>query len=228
MKYLVIGLGYFGATLAQKLSLLGNEVIAVDKEMDKVEAIKDNVTHAICMDCIEKVVVTSLPLKDTDVVIVAIGEDQGASIMITALLKQLKVKRLISRAVSPLQETVLSAMGVSEIIHPEEEAAERWANKLNMTGSVDSFVLNKNYSLVELKIPKKYKGKTIGEVDFMKNHNLLVLSTVSVSKEENLIGLMRNISKINGIANSNTKLIEDELLLVYGNNDDVQDFLKLE
>lgn len=226
MKYLVIGLGYFGATLAQKLSLLGNEVIAVDKKMDKVEAIKDNVTHAICMDCSEKIAVSSLPLKDTDLVVVAIGEDQGASIMITALLKQFKVKRLISRAVSPLQETVLHAMGVSEIIHPEEEAAERWANKLNMTGAVDSFVLNKNYLLVEVNIPKKYIGKAIGEVDFLKNHNLLVLSTINVSKEENLIGLMRNISKINGIAHSNTKLNEGELLLVYGKNEDVLDFLK--
>jgi trk system potassium uptake protein TrkA len=227
MKYVVIGLGYFGSTLAQKLTLSGNEVIAVDKKMERVDAIKDDVTHAVCMDCSEEVVVKSLPLKDTDVVIVAIGENQGASIMITALLKQLKVKKIISRAVSPLQKTVLHAMGVTEIIHPEEEAAERWANKLNMIGTIDSFVVNKNYCLVELKTPKKYVGKTIGEIDFMKSHNVLVLSVIKLSKEENLIGVMQNISKIKGIATSDTRLKEEDVLLVYGENEDIKDFLAL-
>lgn len=228
MKYVIIGLGYFGASLAQKLSLSGNEVIAVDKKMERVDAIKDQVTHAICMDCTEEVVVKSLPLKDTDVVVVAIGENQGANIMISAQLKQMRVKKIISRAVSPLQKTVLQAMGVDEIIHPEEEAAERWANKLNMVGTIDSLVINKNYCLIEVNTPKKYIGKSIGEIDFIKSHNLMVLSVVKLSKEENLIGVMQNISKIKGIASASTMLKEEDVLLIYGQNDDIKDFLKLE
>lgn len=227
MKYVIIGLGYFGASLAQKLSLSGNEVIAVDKKMERVDALKDQVTHAICMDCTEEVVVRSLPLKDTDVVVVAIGENQGANIMISAQLKQMRVKKIISRAVSPLQKTVLQAMGVDEIIHPEEEAAERWANKLNMVGTIDSLVINKNYCLVEVNTPKKYVGKTIGEIDFIKSHNLMALSVVKLSKEENLIGVMQNISKIKGIASAATQLKEDDVLLIYGENEDIKDFLQL-
>lgn len=72
---------------------------------------------------------SGLPLKDTDIVLVAIGEDQGANIMTTAIIKNIGVKRLISRAINPLHEKVLQAIGVDEIIHPEEETAERWAKK---------------------------------------------------------------------------------------------------
>ena len=156
MKYIIIGLGNFGSSLAQKLTEKGNEVIGVDVKMDKVEALKDKITHAICLDSTDINAVSNLPLNDTDIVIVAIGEDKGALIMATALMKQLKVKRLISRAVSPLQEMVLEAIGVDEIIHPEEETAERWAKKLNLQGVIDSFELTGHYSVVEIVVPKKY------------------------------------------------------------------------
>ncbi len=227
MKYVVIGLGYFGATLAEKLSIMGNEVIGVDKEMRKVESIKDKVAHAICMDCSDQTAVTGLPLKDTDVVVVAIGEDQGAGIMVTALLRQLQVKRLISRTVSPLQETVLRAMGVSEIIHPEEETAERWSNKLNMAGTIDSVIMNKDFSVVEVKVPQKYVGRSIEDINFLKHHNLMVLSTVTISKEKAAIGLLKNSTKIKSIVSPNTVLKEDEILLIYGDNEDIKDFVKL-
>ncbi|MBA3985827.1 MAG: TrkA family potassium uptake protein [Flavobacteriales bacterium] len=227
MKYVVIGLGYFGAILAEKLSIMGNEVIGVDKEMRKVEGIKDKVAHAICMDCSDSTAVNGLPLKDTDVVVVAIGEDQGAGIMVTALLRQLQVKRLISRAVSPLQETVLRAMGVTEIIHPEEETAERWSNKLNMDGTIDSLIMNKDFSVVEVMVPKKYVGRSIEDIDFLKHHNLIVLSSVPISKEKSAIGLLKNSTKIKSIVSPKTVLKEEEILLMYGDNEDIKDFIKL-
>ena len=130
MKYIIVGLGNFGASLAQKLTALGNEVIGIDKKMSKVDAFKEKMSHTICMDATDEFTVSGLPLKETDMVIVAIGEDQGANIMTTALFKNLQVKRLISRAINPLHEKVLQAIGVDEIVHPEEETAERWAKKL--------------------------------------------------------------------------------------------------
>lgn len=129
MKYIIIGLGNFGASLAQKLTAQGNEVIGIDTRMEKVDLYKEKVSHTICMDATEEFTVTGLPLDDADVVIVAIGEDQGSNNMTTALLKNMQVKRLISRAINPLHEKVLAAIGVDEIVHPEEETAERWAKK---------------------------------------------------------------------------------------------------
>ena len=130
MKYIIFGLGNFGSSLGQKLTEQGNEVIGVDNDMAKVDSLKEKISHTVCLDSTDQFTVSGLPLKDTDVVIVAIGEDQGANIMTSAVLKNLNVKRLISRAITPLHETVLEAMGINEIVHPEEETAERWAKKL--------------------------------------------------------------------------------------------------
>lgn len=153
MKYIIIGLGNFGASLAQKLTSLGHEVIGVDNQMSKVEALKEKITHTICLDTTDEQAVGHLPLKECDVVMVCIGEDEGANILTTALMKQSEVKRLISRAVSPLHQTILEAMQVDEIVHPEEETAERWAKKLNIKGVVDSFELTGEFSIIEADIP---------------------------------------------------------------------------
>ena len=166
MKFLIVGLGNFGASLAEKLTNQGNEVIGIDSSMAKVDDLKEKISHTICMNATDDFTVAGLPLKDTDVVIVAIGEDQGANIMATALFKNLQVKRLISRAINPLHEMVLKALGVDEIVHPEEETAERWSKKLCLKGVVDSFELSEDYSLVEANVPSNCAGKRIGEINF--------------------------------------------------------------
>ncbi|HMP29825.1 MAG TPA: TrkA family potassium uptake protein, partial [Saprospiraceae bacterium] len=166
MKYIIIGLGNFGASLAQKLTEQGNEVIGIDTSMSKVEAYKEKISHTICMDATDEFTVSGLPLMETDIVLVAIGEDQGANIMTTALLKNLEVKRLISRAINPLHEKVLQAIGVDEIVHPEEETAERWAKKLCLSNVVDSFELSDEYSIIEAEVPTDYIGKAIRDVGF--------------------------------------------------------------
>lgn len=226
MKYLIIGLGNFGASLAQKLTEMGNEVIGVDVNMGKVEALKDKITHAINLDSTDITAVSNLPLKDTDVVIVGIGEDQGANIMATALMKQLHVRRLISRAVSPLQEMVLEAMGVDEIIHPEEETAERWSKKLNLHGVVDSFEVNRDYSIVETTIPKEYDGKTLEEVGLRRHYDIIVLTTIKLTREKNELGAERDISNVQGVASAETVLHRDDIMVLYGHNKNIKKLLK--
>jgi trk system potassium uptake protein TrkA len=167
-------------------------------------------------------------LDDTDIVIVCIGEDEGANILATALMKKLKVKRLISRAVSPLHQTVLEAMGVDEIVHPEEETADRWAKKLILNGVVDSFELTGEYSIVEATIPKRFVDKTVLEVGFRKNYDVVLLTTIKVSEEKNLIGVSRKVNKVQGVASSITVLNEDDILVMYGNIKDIERLLKEE
>jgi trk system potassium uptake protein TrkA len=226
MKYLVFGLGNFGASLAEKLTSQGNEVIGIDNSMDKVDLLKEKISHTICMDATDEFTVSGLPLKDTDVVIVAIGEDQGANIMVTALLKNLKVKRLISRAINPLHEKVLHAIGVDEIVHPEEETAERWSKKLCLSGLVDSFELSDEYSIIEVNVPSMVVGMKLKEIGFRKNYNLLVLTTMKKSEEKTDVGRSRNITKVQGVASPDLMLEKDDILVVYGSNKDIQAFLK--
>lgn len=226
MKYIIIGLGNFGASLAEKLTSMGNEVIGVDNNLDKVEAIKEKITHAISLDATDFNAVSNLPLEDTDIVIVGIGEDKGANIMATALMRQLHVKRLISRAVAPLQEMVLEAMGVEEIIHPEEETAERWAKKLNLEGVVDSFEVTGEYSIVETEIPEEYDGMTLKEIELKKKFNIIVLTTIKYTEGKNEIGSAKQISDVQGVASGKTKLDFGDVMVLYGNNRDIKKLLK--
>lgn len=227
MKYIIIGLGNFGASLAQKLTEQGNEVIGIDINMTKVEENKEKISHTIGMDATDEFTVAGLPLKDTDIVLVAIGEDQGANIMSTALLKKnMEVKRLISRAINPLHEKVLQALGVDEIVHPEEETAERWAKKLCLNNVIDSFVLSEHYSIIEAKVPSNYIGKTIREVGFRKEFNLLVLTIIKKVEVKSALGKTTTDTQIQGVASADTVIEPEDILVLYGSNKDLQKFLK--
>ncbi len=226
MKYIVVGLGSFGASLAAKLTEAGNEVIGIDTNMDRVDHYKEHISHTICMDATDEFTVAGLPLKDTDMVVVAIGEDKGASVMATALFKNLQVKRLISRSIDTLHEKVLHAIGVDEIVHPEEESAERWAKKLCLKGVVDSFELNDDFSIVEVSVPVKLHGKTIRDSNIREQYNLLVLTTIANTQERTIVGKVKFVTEVKGVANPNSVLNKDDLIVVYGANKDIKKFLK--
>lgn len=226
MKYIIIGLGNFGASLAEKLTGMGNEVIGVDTSMSKVEALKDKITHVVNLDSTDITAVSNLPLKDTDIVIIAIGEDKGANILATALMKQLHVKRLISRAVSPLQKMVLEAMGIDEIIHPEEETAERWSKKLNLQGVVDSFEVNRDFSIIETSIPKEYDGRTLEDVGLKRKYEVIVLTTLKISNETNILGAEKKVANVNGVASAKTVLHRGDIMVLYGHNKNLKKLLQ--
>jgi trk system potassium uptake protein len=226
MKFIIIGLGNFGASLAQKLTNSGHEVIGVDSKMVKVESLKDKITHTICLDSTDMKAVQHLPVEDTDIVMVCIGEDEGASILTTALMKQLNVKRLISRAVSPLHETILEAMQVDEIVHPEEETAERWAKKLNIRGVVDSFELTGEHHIIEARVPRHFAGRTLEEIGVRRKYNVIILTTIKKVEEKNLIGIVKKVNKVQEVASGKTLLNEDDILVLYGKINDIKHFLK--
>ncbi len=225
MNYIIIGLGTFGASLAEKLTNAGHEVIGVDSSMSKVESLKEKVFHTIQLDATDQYAVSGLPIKSTDVVIVAIGEDQGANIIATAIMRNLNAKRLISRAISPLHENVLEAMGVDEIVHPEQETAERWAKKLMLKGLIDSFEINGDYSIVEVTVPAWCEGKKLGEVGFRRNFNLLVMTTIKITEGKSLLGIQRSTITVQGVASSDTVLYKGDIMVIYGHNRDIKKLL---
>lgn len=226
MKFIIIGLGNFGSKIATILTEMGHEVIGVDKSLDKAEALKEKISHTIALDSTDPIAVTNLPIKDTDIVMICIGEDEGANIMATALMKQQRPKRLISRAVNPLHETILESMGIQEIVHPEEETAVRWSKKLVLKGVIESFQLTEEYNIVEVKVPSRYIGKTIGETNIRDKFKLLVLATIQRTEEENDFGQLHLAQQIKGVASAQTMLHEDDLLVLYGHIYDIRKLLK--
>ena len=227
MKYIVVGIGSFGAYLAIRLAEMGHEVVAVDDKMEKIDLIKDKVTHAVNMDATDLSAVRTLPFRDVDMVIIGIGEDFGASIMSTALFKQLQVKRLISRATSSLHETVLEAIGVNEIIHPEEESAERLFKRLEMKGVIDSLSLSENYTIVEAEAPERYVGKTIEEADLRGNHNINILTIIRTEEKQSLFGTAQQRKKVQGVITPQMKIHKEDILVLFGDIKDIQEMMNL-
>ncbi|MEI5983436.1 MULTISPECIES: potassium channel family protein [Sphingobacterium] len=226
MKYIVLGLGHFGRSLAIHLTESGHEVIAADINMNLVEQNKDKITHTVCLDSTDKEAVSSLPLRDSNAVIVAIGEDEGASLLTIALLKQLKVKRIIGRVVSDLQKTVLEAMNIEEYIMPEEEAAERLAMRLDNIDIVDSFKVSEKYSIIETKVPAKYIGMTLKEADLTNKYKVIVLTTVQVETETSGDGVTRTSKEASGIAKADMVLRENDLLVLFGELSNIKNLIQ--
>lgn len=222
MKVIIIGLGNFGSSLGIRLTTSGHEVIGVDNSMQKVEALKDRITHTICMDCTDMNAMSTLPLLDTDLVLVAIGEDIGSSLMATAILKQFKVKKLMSRSISHLQRTVVEAIGVDEIVSPEEESAERLAKRLELTGVIDSFAISKEYTIVEAQVPERFVGKTIEQCKFREKYNINIITILrnSTSEKEDRNPL--------GVVSPMTILATNDVLVLFGHNTDIGRLLHIQ
>lgn len=226
MKYVVLGLGYFGRALATQLTESGHEVIAADKNIHIVEQLKDRITHTVCLDSTDKDAVASLPLKECEAVIVAIGEDEGASLLTTALLKQLKVKRIIGRVVSDLQKVVLEAMGIDEFIMPEEDTAERLALRLANIDIVDSFKISEKYSIVETVVPDSCVGLTLKEANLTNKYKVLVMTTIKTSKVKQGKEMVEE-KEASGIAQSDTLLEDGDVLVVFGEMTDIQKMIEM-
>jgi len=215
MKYIVLGLGNFGRALGIRLTELGHEVIGVDNSMTKVEKLKEKITHTICMDSTDRDAVSALPLQDADAVIIAIGEDEAASLLATALMKQLNAKRIIGRVVSELQLTVLEAMQIDEYIRPETESAERLAMRLDNIDIIDSFKISDRYSIVETIVPDRYIGKTLQEADLTNQYKVIVLTTIRKHLTE-INGKTQKTEEVTGIAKSTTVLHKNDILVLFG------------
>jgi trk system potassium uptake protein len=227
MKYIIVGMGSFGGFLAARLTELGHEVIGVDSSEVRIEQVKDKITHAILMDATDSVTVKTLPYKEADVVIITIGEDVGASIMVTAIFKQLNVTRLISRSINDVHETVIKAIGVTEIIHPEEDSAERMAKRLQMKNVLDSLDLSDDYNVIEVKTPDRYVGMTLEETNIRKEYKVTVITIIHEMERTNMLGKKSVIKKVVGVVNGDTQIQAGDILVLFGLAKDIQGILEM-
>jgi trk system potassium uptake protein TrkA len=221
MKIIIFGLGNFGMSLALSLTETGNEVIGVDKQMDKVNLIKDKISHAICMDSTNELAYEALPLKDADKVVVGIGENEGAAIITTAIVKKLSNAKIISRALSPIHDTVLEAMGIYSIIHPEQESADRLTKQINFKTTLENFQLDNNYTVSEVKAKPEFHGKTLEELDSKDKYHLNVVTIIRKKEKTNLIGKKSIVKETIGLPTPETIVFEDDILVVFGENKNI-------
>lgn len=216
MKYIIVGLGNFGSTLAVRLTEMGHEVLGVDARFEVVEQHKNRISHVVALDTSKASAYGNLPIKDTDAVVVAIGEDVGASIVTTALMKQHNAKQIISRSINPVHLAVLESMGIETIFNPEQIAANMFAKQLEMKGVVESFELADNCSVLEIRVPDRYLGKRVDEVDFEGIFNIKLLAIKHFEQKKNFLGMKTQKSTVNMYVSNEHIFTKRDILVMMG------------
>lgn len=165
-----------------------------------------------------------MPIKDADIAVIAIGENEGAAIIATAVVKKLTSARIIGRSLSPIHDTVLNAMGIDFVIHPEQDFADRLAKKINLKGIVDNFSIDKNYSISEIKALPEFDGKTLEELKFRQTFDLHVVTIVRKQMKKSIIGTNSMIDRSEGFVTKDSVILSGDLLVVFGLNKDINRF----
>ncbi|MBS6160164.1 MAG: TrkA family potassium uptake protein [Firmicutes bacterium] len=200
---LLIGLGRFGRHIAMKLDELHHQVMAVDKEDSRVEAILPFVTNAQIGDATNEDFLSSLGIRNFDVCIVAIGDNFQNSLETTSLLKELGAKMVVSRASRDIHAKFLLRNGADEIVYPEKQLANWTAIRYSCDHILDYIELDEDHAIFELSVPHEWTGKTVGQLDIRKKYDINIMAV-----------------KTNGIlnlkVNSDTYLSADSSMLVLG------------
>ncbi len=173
---LLIGMGKFGQTLGENLLKMGVEVMIVDKNEEKIEALSSLYTDALIANCMNENNLKRLDIPSFDACVVAIGDDFQSSLEITSLLKELGAKWVVSKATTEIQKKFLLRNGANEVVYPDKDIAEKLAVKLNSAKVFDYIELNNEYSIFEIAVPQDWTGKTVVELNPRGKHGLNILT----------------------------------------------------
>ncbi len=172
---LVIGLGRFGRHLAKKMMDLGNDVMIVDKDAEIIEHYSMTFTDSQIADCTNSAVLRSLGVHHFDICFVCIGGDFQSSLVITALLKELKAKYVVAKAKQDIQADLLSRIGADEVIYPEREMAETLAVRYSANNLFDYIELTEEYGIFEISVPTSWIGRSIKELDVRRKYRINII-----------------------------------------------------
>jgi len=172
----VVGLGAFGASVARTLVEKGCEVLAIDEEEEKVKEISDVVTQAVQADATDEKTLRSLGVDKMDVAIVSTGDDMEASILVTLLMKELGVKTIVAKALTPSHGTVLRRIGATRVVFPERDTGIRVAESLAAPDILEHIALSPEYSIMEVHAPKSFIGKTLRSLGVRAKHGVNIIA----------------------------------------------------
>lgn len=216
MKYIIIGLGNYGHVLAEELSALGHEVIGADIIPSRVDSVKDKIATAFLLDAADDQALSALPLNTVDVVIVAIGENFGASIRVVALLKQEKVKHIYARAIDSVHRSVLEVFELERILTPEEDAARGLVRKLEFGAKMETFRVAPDYYVVKFTVPEKFVGYNVNDLNLDKEFGLKMIALKRAETLKNALGISITEHGVVNELSDNDHIQAGDQLVCYG------------
>ena len=186
MKFAVIGLGSFGGNMAEILYRRGAEVLAIDVDKNKIEGLKEKVSHAVCMDAAEKENLQALGIQDMDVVIVSLGPEMESSILTVLYLHELGVSRIVAKALREDHAKILDAVGATEVIFPEKDMAVKTALRLINPNVLEYLPLQSGFGIQEIAPPEKFIGKSLKDLDIRNKYDIQVIAVRELIPEQTI------------------------------------------
>ncbi len=215
MKYIIIGLGIYGSNLAIDLAALGHEVIGADIRQPNIDAVKDYVSTVYQIDSTEENALSVLPLSNADIVIVAIGENFGASVKTVALLKKMGVKHIYARAIDKLHESILEGFEIDRILTPEQRAASDLTHEMAIGSKVTSMEIDSDTYILKFKVPESFVGEKLATLD-LNTFDLRVIALTRPRKITNILGISRNEQTAVDLTDENLTIEADDIMTVIG------------
>lgn len=212
-NFAVIGCGRFGSSVATTLYKLGYDVLAIDSDEETIQNISNSVTKAVVVPNPDENTLKELGIGSCDVVIVSIGSDVEASVITTLIVKEIGVPYILCKAGSDIQAKILYKIGANKVITPEREMGIKVAQTLVSENILDKMTVDPSCTILEVITPKQWVGKTLMELNIRKRYSLNV---VAIKKKD----------VFNIIPDPNEPLKEKSIMLLVGNNKDLDTFEK--
>ena len=218
-RFAVIGLGRFGQKLAIALAMSGAEVIAIDRNREEIELIRDQVSLAVRLDSTDEDALKAQGVDKVDVAIIGIGQEGFESAILTVVnLRQMGVKKILARAESLVSGEVFSKVGATEVIYPEIESAQRWAYKLIAPHIGEKIDFAPGYSLARVKAPASFDGKTVMDLQLRQKFKV---NLVAIKRGEHSNKKKAESAKIINVPMPSTVVHENDILMVAGSDADL-------
>lgn len=215
-NFAVLGLGQFGDSIAKCLMDNKCEVLAVDRNPEKVEEIKDVVTMAVIGNVADRATFDKLINKDVDCVIIGLGENLEDSVMATLFAVETGIKNIIAKASTKDHGKILAHIGATRVVYPSAEIASRLATSLTNPNLLDYLPIHDGYSLTEITLPEDFSDRTLRELDVRNKYGLMVIAI----KEASTLGDYNNGS-ISMFPSPDIKLRRGMRLVVVGRDEDL-------
>lgn len=210
---LLIGLGRFGGNIAKKLHEMNDEVLAIDRNEQRVNDVMDYVTNAQIGDSTDRNFLNQLGVRNFDCCIVAIGDHFQDSVITTSLLKELGAQKIVARASSAIHENFLKKIGADDVVYPEKQMAAWTAVRCSIDRILDYIPISSDHAVYEIEMPEGWVGHTVGELDIRRRYQITIMG-------------IRNGDDLNLTVTPDTMLTHDMTLMVLGENSVVQKCLQ--
>jgi trk system potassium uptake protein len=210
-RVVVIGLGIFGFNIVRELYAGGFDVIAIDKNRDAVQRMRDCCTKAIQADGTDKEILEEIGIQEDDVVIVSFGEDLAGATLTTLHLKQMKVRTIIVKAPNEEHKLILEKVGATEVMIPEKEIAHKVAKSLISPNMIDYLPLSDDYIISEMAPPNSFLGKSIAQLQLRGLYHVEVIAIRDIVAD-----------KIKMVPGADFVIKDGDVLVVVGKEEDIQ------